>query len=130
MVSKGNNISHSCSSGINSVDNAGEVDTSKKKNSHDKLQSKLGSNSNKGEKRKSRLTFGDAPVEMDNNDAAIEDSEQDRYMSLLGHVMGGGVPQSSLSNKKSKHSGGHSGGYDTEKRMMKAAILMQSQEYM
>ena len=130
MVSKGNNSCHSSSSSINSVDNSGEGDTSTKKNSHDKLQSKLGSNSNKGEKRKSRLTFGDAPVEMDNNDAAIEDSEQDRYMSLLGHVMGGGVPQSSLSNKKSKHSGGHSGGYDTEKRMMKAAILMQSQEYM
>jgi hypothetical protein len=82
------------------------------------------------EKRKSRLVFGDTPVEMNTNDSvAIEDSEQDRYMSLLGHVMGGGA-SSNLSNKKSKHSGGHSGGNDTEKRIMKAAMLMQSQEYM
>jgi len=127
MVSKGNNISHSCSSGMNNAGNGGEGE----KNALDKSQSQSGSNSSKGEKRKSRLAFGDTPVEMNTNDSvAIENSEQDRYMSLLGHVIGGGVPQSSLSNKKSKHSGGHSGGYDTEKRMMKAAILMQSQEYM
>jgi ATP-dependent RNA helicase DDX31/DBP7 len=124
MVSKGNNSSHGRGSGVNIIDIGGKGE----KYVRDKLQSK----SSKGEKRKSRLAFGDTPVEMmDTNDSvAIEDLEQDQYMSLLGHVIGAGVPRSSLSNKKSKHSGGHSGGNDAETRMMKAAMLMQSQEYM
>ena len=85
MVSKGNNISHSCSSGMNNAGNGGEGEKNALNKSQ--LQSQSGSNSSKGEKRKSRLAFGDTPVEMNTNDSvAIEDSEEDQYMSLLGQV--------------------------------------------
>lgn len=65
MVSKGNNSHSSSSSSImNNAGNGGDGE----KNVHDKSQSQSGSKSSKGEKRKSRLAFGDTPVELDNND--------------------------------------------------------------
>ncbi|KAL3779283.1 hypothetical protein ACHAW5_003291 [Stephanodiscus triporus] len=116
MVSKGN--SHNS----NSVDN-GEGGT---KISHDKAQSGGG----KGEKRKSRLAFGNAE---NDSDAAIDNSEQERYLSLLGNAISGGANRSSgsirsPSNKKIKQGG--LSGKDVQKRMMEAAMLVQSQEYM
>ena len=66
---------------MNNARNGGEG----KKNAH--YESQSGSKSSTAEKRKSRLAFGDTPVEMNTNDSvAIEDSEQDQYMSLLGQV--------------------------------------------
>jgi ATP-dependent RNA helicase DDX31/DBP7 len=123
MVSMGN--SHS--SGNAAVDGG---EGGRRTASRDKAQSGDG----KGEKRKSRLAFGDAPAEeTDDGDAAIENSEQERYLSLLGDAIGGGASRSSGStrstpNKKIKQGG--RGGQDVQKRMMEAAMLIQSQEYM
>jgi hypothetical protein len=59
--------------------------------------------------------------------------EQEHNLSLLGDAIGGGASQSigstiSLSNKKIKHGGWSE--KNVQKRMMEAAMLMQSQEYM
>ncbi len=46
----------------------------------------------KGKKRKSLMTFGDAPAEeTDDGNAVIKNSEQERYLSLLGDAIGGGA---------------------------------------
>ena len=63
----------------------------------------------------------------------INDFDQERYLSLLDDAISGSARQSfgksrSPSNKKIKL-GGRSG-KDNPKRMMEAAMLIQSQEYM
>ena len=60
----------------------GEGDT---RSYHNKEQTVSG----KGEKRKSRLAFGNADA-IDGN-ADINNLEQERYLSLLGNVIGGGA---------------------------------------
>lgn len=119
MVSKGN--SHSVEGG--------------KSGARDKGQS----SSRKGEKRKSRLAFGDksSAAELldnhnndDDDDNAIEDAEQARNLSLLGDAIGiresGSSKRAATANKKIKSSSGN----NIQKRMMEAAMLMQSQEFM
>jgi ATP-dependent RNA helicase DDX31/DBP7 len=119
MVSKGN-ISNSGNSAVD----CGEGVT---RTSQDKTQSGFG----KGEKRNSRLAFGN--VEAPDENVGINDFEQERYLSLLDDAISGSARQSfgksrSPSNKKIKL-GGRSG-KDNPKRMMEAAMLIQSQEYM
>jgi hypothetical protein len=63
----------------------------------------------------------------------INNSKQERYLSLLGNANKGGASQSIgstilPSNKKIKHKGRSE--KDVQKRMMEAKMLMQSQEYM
>mmetsp|Transcript_5559 Transcript_5559/g.12115 ORF Transcript_5559/g.12115 Transcript_5559/m.12115 type:complete len:1053 (+) Transcript_5559:55-3213(+) len=109
MVSKGNN--------------------SKDKNAtRDKSQTSRGK---RGEKRKSRLTFGNDDDEDQEDDSAmaiIEDEERDRNLSLLGDAIGSSS-RKSHANKKIKTSAG-GGGKNVQKRMMEAAMMMQAQEFM
>jgi hypothetical protein len=83
------------------------------------------------EKQNSRLAFGNADAIDSKTD--INNLEQECSLSLLGNAIGGGVSPSIASpklpsNKKIKH-GGRSEKV-IQKRMMEAAMLMQSQEYM
>ncbi len=83
------------------------------------------------ERNKSRQAFRNADAI--DGDTVINNLEQERYLSLLGNAIGGGASRSIGStilplNKKSKHGGWSE--KDIQKRMMEAAMLMQSQEYM
>ncbi|KAL9183972.1 hypothetical protein ACHAXT_002058 [Thalassiosira profunda] len=87
----------------------------------------------RGEKRTSRLAFGDRAAERSGGEeAAIQDDEQERNLSWLS-AMGGGADvgignrASDAKRKKSKSAGGAKG---AQKRMMEAAMLMQAQEFM
>ena len=86
----------------------------------------------RGEKRKSQsLAFGSNSNE--DEDAAILEDEERRNLSLLGDAIGVETsgsrrPRASKTSKSSASGGG--GGMDTQKRMMEAAMLMQSQEFM
>jgi hypothetical protein len=78
-----------------------------------------------------KVAFGNADAI--DGDTDINNLEQECYFSLLGDAIGGGASRSIgstilPSNKKIKH-GGQSE-KDIQKRMMEAAMLMQSQEYM
>eukprot|EP00578_Thalassiosira_sp_NH16_P000813 CAMPEP_0181130304 /NCGR_PEP_ID=MMETSP1071-20121207/29790_1 /TAXON_ID=35127 /ORGANISM="Thalassiosira sp., Strain NH16" /LENGTH=1042 /DNA_ID=CAMNT_0023216361 /DNA_START=19 /DNA_END=3147 /DNA_ORIENTATION=+ len=111
MVSKGNNS------------NTDDLDEGSKPSTRDKGRS------GKGEKRKSRLAFGNDPTtETD------EDAEYKRDMSLLGDAIGGGAGGSNSGGafpvKKKKLSPTGGGGKNVQKRMMEAAMLMQAQEFM
>jgi hypothetical protein len=59
----------------------------------------------------------------------VNDMEQERYLSLLDDAISGGAGQSSGRTNKKIKQGGRSG-KDAQKRMMEAAMLIQSQEYM
>ena len=97
----------------------------------DKLKTQ--SSDGKGEKRKSRLAFGNKSVETD-NDKVLDVTEQERNLSLLHYAFDGesAGPNSTrlMSNKKVKlQSGGKGSENDVQKRMMDAAMMMQTQEY-
>lgn len=115
MVSKGNSSSNA---------NAIEGGVTK---ARDKGQSGSGG-TGKGEKRKSRLAFGDKITDANADETAIDDAEQERMAKLLGDAIGGEPRSRKLpSNKKLKVS---SDGKSAKQRMMEAAMMMQSQEFM
>jgi ATP-dependent RNA helicase DDX31/DBP7 len=86
----------------------------------------------RGEKRKSQsLAFGSNSNE--DEDAAILEDEERRNLSLLGDAIGvetSGSRRPRASKKSKSSASGGGGGMDTQKRMMEAAMLMQSQEFM
>jgi hypothetical protein len=86
-----------------------------------------------GEKRKSRLKFGKNPVDTDEHEDFV-DTEQERNLSLLSGAIGREHVGSSKSpsTKKAKLQSGdrRSSGHDVQKRMMEAAMAMQTQEFM
>jgi len=105
------------------------------KNSHNSIEG--GGKSNKarnkgGEKRKSRLTFGDRPAaEMEGDEVDDEDDEeQERNLSLLSSAIGKEGSVAAHASKKFKSSSGGTGGGNVQKRMMEAAMRMQAQEFM
>ena len=87
-------------------------------------------NDAKGDKRKSRLAFGDKPAGRsardDNGRTMNEDEEQQHNLSLLGDAIGGDGRRREPAKKKLK--GGSA--RDVQKRMMEAAMMMQAQEFM
>ena len=102
----------------------------KRKSSRDKSRATGGGG--RGEKRKSQsLAFGSNSNE--DEDAAILEDEERRNLSLLGDAIGvetSGSRRPRASKKSKSSASGGGGGMDTQKRMMEAAMLMQSQEFM
>jgi len=106
------------------------------KNSHNSIEGSGKSNKarNKGgEKRKSRLAFGDRQAaEMEGDEVDDEDdAEQERNLSLLSSAIGKEDSIAAHASKKFKSSSsGGTGGGNVQKRMMEAAMRMQAQEFM
>ena len=102
----------------------------KRKSSRDKSSATGGGG--RGEKRKSQsLAFGSNSKE--DEDAAILEDEERRNLSLLGDAIGvetSGSRRPRASKKSKSSASGGGGGMDTQKQMMEAAMLMQSQEFM
>jgi ATP-dependent RNA helicase DDX31/DBP7 len=87
-----------------------------------------------GEKRKSRLAFGKNPVKAEYNED-FDDAEQERNLSLLSDAIGereGSRRTGLSSNKKAKLVTGdrRTSKNDVQKRMMEAAMVLQTQEFM
>lgn len=88
-----------------------------------------------GDKRKSRLAFGNNPAEADDN-KDFDDSEQSRNLSLLSDAIGvenEGLSRAGyVSRRKVKLQSGErrTKQNDVQKRMMEAAIELQTQEFM
>jgi ATP-dependent RNA helicase DDX31/DBP7 len=111
---------------------------SKVNNSKNSHSIEAGGKSNKarkgGEKRKSRLTFGErqgAEMEGDEVDDEDDAAEQERNLSLLSSAIGKEDSIAAHASKKFKSSSsGGTGGGNVQKRMMEAAMRMQAQEFM
>ena len=87
-----------------------------------------------GEKRKSRLAFGKNPVKAEYNED-FDDAEQERNLSLLSDAIGereGSRRIGLSSKKKAKLVTGdrRTSKNDVQKRMMEAAMVLQTQEFM
>ena len=104
------------------------------KNSHNSIEGKSNKARNKGgEKRKSRLAFGDRQTaEMEGDEVDDEDdAEQERNLSLLSSAIDKEGSTAAPASKKFKSSSsGGTGGGNVQKRMMEAAMRMQAQEFM
>ncbi|KAL3759716.1 hypothetical protein ACHAWU_008210 [Discostella pseudostelligera] len=85
-----------------------------------------------GENRKSRLKFGKNPVGTDENEDFV-DTEHERNLSLLSDAIGmehvGSSKSPSTKRAKLQSGDRRSSGNDVQKRMMEAAMAMQTQEF-